>query len=161
MLAVRIPDEMESRLDKLATLTGRPKSFYVREALQAHLDDIRTPTPPCTGWNALPDAGRQRIRRRALTTKSDPEWVKAWTVEFDDRARRELRKLAPETQEWILRSMRERVAGSPDPRQFGKPLRMKLAGLWRYRVGDYRVVCRLEDNRLVVFVIKVGHRREV
>lgn len=40
MLAVRIPDEMESRLDKLAALTGRPKSYYVREALQAHLDEI-------------------------------------------------------------------------------------------------------------------------
>ena len=40
MLAVRITDEMESRLDKLAILTGRPKSFYVREALQAHLDEI-------------------------------------------------------------------------------------------------------------------------
>jgi RHH-type rel operon transcriptional repressor/antitoxin RelB len=40
MLAVRIPDEMETRLDKLAALTGRPKSFYVREALQAHLEEI-------------------------------------------------------------------------------------------------------------------------
>lgn len=40
MLAIRIPDEMESRLDKLAALTGRPKSYYVREALQAHLDEI-------------------------------------------------------------------------------------------------------------------------
>ena len=40
MLAVRIPDEMETRLEKLASLTGRPKSFYVREALQAHLDEI-------------------------------------------------------------------------------------------------------------------------
>ena len=84
-----------------------------------------------------------------------------WTVEFDDRARRELRKLAPETQRTILHYLRERVAGSADPRQFGKPLRMQLAGLWRYRVGDYRLICRLEEDRLVVLVIKVGHRREV
>jgi mRNA interferase RelE/StbE len=85
----------------------------------------------------------------------------AWTVEFDDRARRELRKLSPETQQTILRYLRERVAGSSDPRQFGKPLRMNLAGLWRYRVGDYRLICRLEENRLVVLVLKVGHRREI
>lgn len=84
-----------------------------------------------------------------------------WTVEFDDRARRELRKLASENQQAILRYLRERVAGSQDPRQFGKPLRMNLAGLWRYRVGDYRLICRLEENRLVVLVLKVGHRREV
>ena len=84
-----------------------------------------------------------------------------WTVEFDDRARRELRKLAAETQKMILRYLRERIAGSPDPREFGKPLRMNLAGLWRYRVGDYRLICRIEDNRFVVLVLKVGHRREV
>jgi mRNA interferase RelE/StbE len=84
-----------------------------------------------------------------------------WEVEFDDRARRELRKLAAEIQRTILCYMRERVAGSSDPWQFGKPLRMNLAGLWRYRVGDYRLICRIEDNRLVVLVLKIGHRREV
>ncbi len=84
-----------------------------------------------------------------------------WTIEFDDRARRELRKLDSKTQQEILRYLRERIAGSADPKQFGKPLRMNLAGLWRYRVGDYRLICRFEEDRLVVFVIKVGHRREV
>jgi len=85
----------------------------------------------------------------------------AWAVEFDDRARRELRKLDVKAQKVILRYLRERVAGSSDPRQFGKPLRMNLAGLWRYRIGDYRLICRIEEHRLVVLVLKVGHRREV
>ncbi|MEI9969249.1 MAG: type II toxin-antitoxin system RelE/ParE family toxin [Terracidiphilus sp.] len=84
-----------------------------------------------------------------------------WTVEFDDRARRELRKLDLKTQKEILRYLRERVAGSADPRQFGKPLRMNLAGLWRYRVGSYRLICRIEEQRLIVLVLKVGHRRDV
>lgn len=84
-----------------------------------------------------------------------------WAVEFDDRARRELRKLANEVQEMILSYLRERIAGSSDPRVFGKPLRMNLAGLWRYRIGDYRLICRLEDNRLIVLVLKAGHRRDV
>jgi mRNA interferase RelE/StbE len=84
-----------------------------------------------------------------------------WTVEFDDRARRELRKLAAETQETILCYLRERIAGTSDPRQFGKPLRMNLAGLWRYRVADYRLICRVEDYRLVVLALKLGHRRDV
>jgi len=84
-----------------------------------------------------------------------------WTVEFDERARRELRKLAPETQRMILRFLRERVAGSSDPRQSGKPLRRNLAGLWRYRVEHYRLICRLEDRQFVVLVLKVGHRKDV
>lgn len=96
-----------------------------------------------------------------MTSKSNPAKGKQWTVEFDDRARRELRKLDEQIQREILRYLRERVAGSADPRQFGKPLRMNLAGLWRYRVGDYRLICRLEENRLVVLVLQVGHRREV
>ena len=84
-----------------------------------------------------------------------------WAVEFDDRARRELRKLAPETQQQILRYLRERIAGTEDPRQFGKPLRRNLAGLWRYRVGDYRLICRLENDRFVVLRLQIGHRREI
>lgn len=85
----------------------------------------------------------------------------SWTIEFDDRARRELRKLGPEIQQQILRYVRERIAGTKDPRQLGKPLRRNLAGLWRYRVGDYRLICRLEDDRLIVLVLQLGHRREV
>ncbi len=84
-----------------------------------------------------------------------------WSVLFDDRARRELRKLSDETQRTILRYLRERIAASEDPRQFGKPLRRTLAGLWRYRVGDYRLICRLEDDRLIVLVLRLGHRREI
>jgi mRNA interferase RelE/StbE len=96
-----------------------------------------------------------------LTSKSDSEGVTLWTVEFDDRARRELRKLDTTIQLTILRYLRERIIGASDPRRFGKPLRRNLAGLWRYRVGDYRLICRLEKDRLVVLVLQVGHRREV
>jgi mRNA interferase RelE/StbE len=84
-----------------------------------------------------------------------------WTVEFDDRARRELRKLDLKIQQDILCYLRERVNGSADPRQFGKLLRMNLAGLWRYRIGDYRLICRIEEHRFVVLVLKVGHRRKI
>jgi mRNA interferase RelE/StbE len=82
-------------------------------------------------------------------------------VEFDDRARRELRKLDPKVQRDILHYLRERIAGSADPRQFGKPLRKNLAGLWRYCIGDYRLICRLEEDRLIVLVIQLGHRRNI
>jgi mRNA interferase RelE/StbE len=87
--------------------------------------------------------------------------IVTWTVEFDDRARRDLRKLDAITQQTILRYLRERVATGEDPRRFGKPLRRNLAGLWRYRVEDYRLICRIEEERVVVLVLQIGHRREI
>lgn len=57
--------------------------------------------------------------------------------------------------------LRERIAGSRDPRRFGQALIGDRKGLWRYRVGDYRIVAAIEDDRLVVMVVTVGHRREV
>ena len=95
-----------------------------------------------------------------MTLKSDPARAQVWTVEFDDRARRELRKLDTTIQKAILRYLRERIAGADDPRRFGKALRRNLAGLWRYRVDDYRLICRIEDDRVVVLVLQVGHRRD-
>jgi mRNA interferase RelE/StbE len=96
-----------------------------------------------------------------LTSKSEPRPLQLWTVEFDDRARRELRKLDAKIQKLILRYLRERIAGREDPKRSGKPLRHNLAGLWRYRVDDYRLICRIEDDRVVVVVLQVGHRRDV
>jgi mRNA interferase RelE/StbE len=87
--------------------------------------------------------------------------VKVWRVEFDPDAARDLHKLGHEARRLILAYLRKRIATPDDPRRFGRPLTGDLAGLWRYRVADYRIVARIEDNRLIVLVITVGHRREV
>jgi len=84
-----------------------------------------------------------------------------WIVEFDDAAAKELRKLDHQIQQEILGYFRERLATDDDPRRFGKPLARELAGLWRYRVRDYRMVCKIEDDRLIVLVIRVAHRKHV
>ena len=84
-----------------------------------------------------------------------------WRIEWDDGARRDLRRLGRPEQQQIIAYLRERIATTEEPRRFGKPLRADLVGLWRYRVSDYRIVCRIEDNRLVVLVVTVGHRRDV
>ncbi|HJW79406.1 MAG TPA: type II toxin-antitoxin system RelE/ParE family toxin [Beijerinckiaceae bacterium] len=57
--------------------------------------------------------------------------------------------------------MRERIATAADPRRFGKALAGEFAGLWRYRVGDYRLIVSFEDDRLIVLVLRLGHRRTV
>ncbi len=84
-----------------------------------------------------------------------------WTVEWDDRARRELRRLDRQVQRGILCYFRERIMDEDSPRRFGKSLRHGLQGLWRYRVGDYRVICKIEDHRLVVLILAVDHRSTV
>jgi mRNA interferase RelE/StbE len=84
-----------------------------------------------------------------------------WRVEFDRDAARDLRKLDVQAQGLILRYLRERIATDEDPRRFGHALTRELKGLWRYRVGDYRIAASIEDNRFVVLVVTIGHRREV
>ncbi len=73
----------------------------------------------------------------------------------------DLRRLDPEARRRILKYFRERLEGSENPRQFGKPLVGDRAGLWRYRIGDYRAICHLEDQVLTVLVLAVGHRKNV
>jgi mRNA interferase RelE/StbE len=62
----------------------------------------------------------------------------AWTIEYDPR-----------------------IASSDDPKSFGKPLRHSQKGLWRHRVRDYRIICEIQQERVVVLVVAVGHRSKV
>ena len=85
----------------------------------------------------------------------------AWKIEFDSEAENDLKKIDREIQRRILRYLRERIATEKDPRRFGAPLRRELSGLWKYRLGDYRIICRIEEKKVVVYVIRVGHRKEI
>jgi mRNA interferase RelE/StbE len=84
-----------------------------------------------------------------------------WRVEWDDKSRRELRKLNRQLQQNRLRYLRERIATNDDPRRFGKPLSYDKHGLWRYRVQDARIICRIFEDELLVLVVAVAHRKEV
>lgn len=85
----------------------------------------------------------------------------AWTVEYTDSARQALRKLDKPTARRIVDYLDERVAPLENPRSFGKALAGPLKTLWRYRVGDYRLVCDIQDDTLRVLAVQVGHRREI
>lgn len=85
----------------------------------------------------------------------------AWTVSFEPRAFTELSKLDRQAQRRIVRFFEERVTSGRDPREFGKPLKGDRVGLWRYRIGDYRAVCEIQEDRSVVLVLRVAHRREI
>lgn len=86
----------------------------------------------------------------------------AWKIELDAVAARELDKLDPQTARRILAFLRDRVAKLDDPRSIGEALKgSKLGEFWKYRVGDYRLISTIEDERVTVMVIKIGHRREI
>lgn len=84
----------------------------------------------------------------------------AWRIEIDRDVQRSMRKLDKQIAKRITAKLRE-VSQLEDPRSTGKALVGNMAGLWRYRVGDYRIICDIEDEVLVVLVVDVAHRREV
>jgi mRNA interferase RelE/StbE len=86
----------------------------------------------------------------------------AWTVELDKAALKELRKLDRQVARRILTFLRERLAVIDDPRSIGEALRGDALGeYWKYRLGDYRIVSRIVDRRILILVLRIGHRRDV
>ena len=84
----------------------------------------------------------------------------AWTIDVSEKAVKSLRKMDKQTARRIRDELNQ-IAELDDPRSRGKALTGGFAGLWRYRIGDYRVLCDIEDSVLVILVIEVGHRSEV
>jgi mRNA interferase RelE/StbE len=86
----------------------------------------------------------------------------AYRVELSAEVARELGKLDRQQAKRILKFLHERVAKLDDPRSIGKALHgSRLGEFWKYRVGDYRLICKIEDDRLIVLVLSVGHRKEI
>ena len=86
----------------------------------------------------------------------------AYSVELSESADRELSKLDAQQRKRILKFLHERVAKLDDPRSVGEALHgSQLGEFWKYRVGDYRLIAKIEDDRLVVLVLRVGHRKEI
>lgn len=86
----------------------------------------------------------------------------AWLIEFDDAAKRDLAKLDNQIARRITGFLRQRVALLDDPRSLGHALKgSSLGDFWRYRVGDYRIVCELQDRLVRILVVRIGNRREV
>ena len=85
----------------------------------------------------------------------------AWTIEYTDVARTQLRKLDKAVARRILNYMDQRIARLEDARSMGKALRGPLGDFWRYRVGEYRIICELHDLTLRVLVVRLGSRKDI
>lgn len=85
----------------------------------------------------------------------------AWKLEFEQLARKQLKKLDRTAAIRIVETLRRDLARHGDPHNFGEAMVGEWTGFWRYRIGDYRAICRIEEAVVTVYVIEVGHRREV
>jgi len=85
----------------------------------------------------------------------------AWKIEFDTDVEKDLKKLGHTAQKKIISYLKDKIIPMSDPRTLGKPLAGDLSGLWRYRVGDYRIIAKIEDNDFIILVIHVGHRKNI
>ena len=138
--SMRIPTELNERYSRLAKETGRSRSFYVNEALQEAIDRFEYE------YGILKDIEDYR--------------AVAWRIDFTRNADKAMRKLDKGVAARVFDELDE-IAKLEDPRSRGKALTGNLAGVWRYRVGDYRILCDINDGRLVILVVDVAHRREV
>jgi mRNA interferase RelE/StbE len=84
----------------------------------------------------------------------------AWQIEFTPEAEKQLSKIDRQTAKRILNFLSERIAPAEDARTAGKALKGVLRQFWRYRVGDHRIICRIQDDRLLILVIRVAHRSD-
>jgi len=83
-----------------------------------------------------------------------------WQVAFDPTAEKQFSKLGKSAQREIEKYIAKHLETTEDPRRFGKPF-LSIKGAWRYRVGDYRLVCAIQNQLVTVLILKVGHRSEV
>jgi mRNA interferase RelE/StbE len=96
-----------------------------------------------------------------LASPSELSPRKRWRVEITRTAEKQITKLGRPAQRSIQSFLRERLLSAENPRQWGKPLRGEKRDLWRYRVGDYRLICDIQDEKVVVLVLEVGHRKDI
>ena len=84
-----------------------------------------------------------------------------WKINIEDDALKIFKKLDKPIRNQILKYFDKIISSNENPKSFGKPLVANRSGLWRYRVGDYRIICDIKDSELLILVLEIGHRSEI
>lgn len=87
--------------------------------------------------------------------------MKKYNVELSERFKKEFRKLDKYTQKIIRSWINKNLVECQNPRQYGKGLTANRKGQWRYRIGDYRLICEIEDENMIILALTIGHRRSI
>ncbi len=85
----------------------------------------------------------------------------SYSIEFSAKSLKQLKKLDKQTSAILLGWIRKNLDGCENPRQHGKGLTANRTGQWRYRVGDYRILARIDDGKIVILILEIGHRRDI
>jgi mRNA interferase RelE/StbE len=85
----------------------------------------------------------------------------SWTINFSEVALKQLKKLDKQIAKRIIDYLEKRICIVDDPKQQGKALAYNKSGLWRYRVGDYRIICQINDETITILVLEIGHRKDI
>lgn len=93
--------------------------------------------------------------------KSGANKLKKYAVVYTDDARKSIRKIDKKQQNLIKKWIEKNLIGCENPRINGKPLKGKLKKYWRYRVGNYRLIADINDNKIIITIVNVGHRQGV
>ena len=107
-----------------------------------------------TTWQSTQSENRDALIQRKKQSVS-------WVYQIKERALKQLKKLDKTAATRIIRYLDERIASDQDPRRFGKELKGELKGIWRYRVGEYRILCDIQEDVCIVLVVWVDHRKSV
>ncbi len=84
-----------------------------------------------------------------------------WNIKFTEQALKSLKKIDNTSQKRINNFVVNKLLKQQDPRKFGKPLSGRYLDFWCYRVGNYRLICNIEDKNLTIMALNIGHRKEV
>lgn len=84
-----------------------------------------------------------------------------YRVEFTEKAKKTIKKLDKYTAKMIIAWLRKNLEGCEDPRVHGKGLTANRSGQWRYRIGDYRLIADIQDDKVLILVLEIGHRRDI
>jgi mRNA interferase RelE/StbE len=84
-----------------------------------------------------------------------------YKLEFSERFLKGLRKIDPSNRRILAEWVDKNLVGTNDPREFGKPLKGQLRGLWRYRIGQYRILAHIVDGKLLLLLLDVDHRKNI
>ena len=87
--------------------------------------------------------------------------MERWTIEYTETVYKFFWALGSQNAKRIKKYLDERIATEEDPRRFGESLKANLSGFWKYRIGDFRVIVDIQEEKLVVLVVRVGHRSKV
>ncbi|MBF0819037.1 type II toxin-antitoxin system RelE family toxin [Streptococcus acidominimus] len=85
----------------------------------------------------------------------------SYKLVISESVRKQLKKMDKHVGLMLAKDMKKRLDGLTNPRQLGKALTGKFKGLWRYRVGTYRIICDIQDDKLIILAIEIGHRKEI